>query len=273
MTVEYIADRHGPLHMTQRQVLLIPIVTGFVLGWAGTNSLSGMPRFPSAIGGMLLSFVGWGASHIFTLGFQHLFVGRLPLLWVLFLGVFVSGIISVPGSYAVYEIFSQLGYKTKGWAAIYEYSPRRALAAAPGTIMFWVAVNYILVRFGVPRFGFGEAAPVRVMPAAVSQAALDSIFAKMRPEVRGPVLAVQAEAHFIRVYTTRGQDLISYRFGEAVEALASLPGVQVHRSWWVVADAIDQRRSSGTQLLLTNGLVVPVGRTYLMDARRSGLLD
>ena len=59
---------------------------------------------------------------------------------------------------------------------------------------------------------------------------------------------------------------------QAVEALAALPGGRVHRSWWVGADAIDQQRSSGTQLLLTNGLLVPVGRTYLLDARRGGLL-
>jgi hypothetical protein len=263
--------RSGRFRMSSLNVLWLPVIAGCMAGWGGISVFSGAPRLVSALGGSLLALVCWCACHLGTLAVQRLSGGRLPLVPLLALGVLVSGVLMVPGYYAVYEVFNQLGYSTKGWAAIRDYSFDSALSATPGTMLFWVSFNYMLVRFGVPRFGFGEAKPVTAPPAP-SPAALDPLFAKIRPEVRGPLLAVQAEAHFIRVHTTRGQDLIHHRFGDALKALAALPGERVHRSWWVAADAIDQRASNGTQLRLVNGLEVPVGRTYMMDARRAGLL-
>jgi hypothetical protein len=262
-----------PSRLASLQVLWLPVIAGFMSGWAGINAFSVAPRLVSAVGGSLLALVCWCACHVSTLAIQRLTGGRLPLVPLLALGVLVSGVFMIPGYYAVYELFHQFGWATKGWAAIHDYSFNKGLAATPGTMLFWVSFNYMLVRFGVPRFGFGGARPATPRAAPeVPQAALDPIYAKMRPEVRGPILAVQAEAHFIRVHTTRGQDLIHHRFGEAVEALAPVPGERVHRSWWVAADAVDQRASNGTMLRLVNGLEVPIGRTYMMDARRAGML-
>lgn len=260
------------LHLMPLQVLWLPLIAGFIAGWGGISVFSGAPRLASAVGGSLLAMVCWLGCHAATLVVLRLSGGRLPLVLLLTLGVLASGIFIVPGYYAVYELFQQLGYSTKGWAAIHDYSFSKAMSATPGTVLFWVSFNYMLVRFGVPRFGFGEAAPAAAPAPGISRAALDLLCSKMRPEVRGPILAVQAEAHFIRVHTTRGQDLIHHRFGEAVQALAALPGERVHRSWWVAADAIDQRASNGTSLRLVNGLEVPIGRTYMMDARRAGLM-
>jgi hypothetical protein len=265
--------RTVPPRLASLQVLWLPVIAGFMSGWAGINAFSVAPRLASAVGGSLLALVCWCACHVSTLAVQRLTGGRLPLVPLLALGVLASGVFMIPGYYAVYELFHQFGWATKGWAAIRDYSFSKGVAATPGTMLFWVSFNYMLVRFGVPRFGFG--APVAAVPKAapdIRRPALDPIYAKMRPEVRGPILAVQAEAHFIRVYTTRGQDLIHHRFGEAVEALAALGGERVHRSWWVAADAIDQRASSGGLLRLVNGLEVPIGRTYMMDARRAGML-
>ncbi|MEE4208304.1 MAG: hypothetical protein V2I43_03440, partial [Parvularcula sp.] len=51
------------------------------------------------------------------------------------------------------------------------------------------------------------------------------------------LLALSAEDHYVRVATTGGEALVSARFGDAVEAVATLPGTQVHRSWWVAEGA------------------------------------
>jgi len=95
------------------------------------------------------------------------------------------------------------------------------------------------------------------------------------PERRGALLALAAEDHYLRVHTDRGQALILRRFGDALVDLAGLDGAQVHRGWWVARAAVagSEREGERWVLILTNGLRVPVSRTYVLAARDAGLLD
>jgi hypothetical protein len=45
------------------------------------------------------------------------------------------------------------------------------------------------------------------------------------------VWAVEAEDHYLRLHTSRGQDLILMRLADAVAELDGIEGMQVHRSW------------------------------------------
>jgi DNA-binding LytR/AlgR family response regulator len=85
-------------------------------------------------------------------------------------------------------------------------------------------------------------------------------------------LALASEDHYLRVYTARGDTLVHHRF----DALAELgdAGVRVHRSWWVARAAVtgSEREGERIVLLLSNGLRVPVSRTYLIPAREAGLI-
>lgn len=96
-------------------------------------------------------------------------------------------------------------------------------------------------------------------------------FSATRFDVEG-VLALRAEDHYLRVYRDGGSTLVLMRLGEAVATLANAQGAQVHRSWWVARGAvISATRANGkAQLLLRNGLVVPVSRTYAPDLRDAG---
>jgi hypothetical protein len=78
------------------------------------------------------------------------------------------------------------------------------------------------------------------------------------------VWAVEAEDHYLRLHTSKGQDLILLRLADAVAELEGIEGAQVHRSWWVARDAIaDARRGDGrATLTLKDGAQVPVSRTY-----------
>ncbi|WP_414693911.1 LytTR family DNA-binding domain-containing protein [Phenylobacterium sp.] len=78
------------------------------------------------------------------------------------------------------------------------------------------------------------------------------------------VWAVEAEDHYLRLHTSRGQDLILMRLSDAVAELEGLEGAQVHRSWWVARDAIAQaeRGDGRATLTLKDGAEVPVSRTY-----------
>ena len=47
------------------------------------------------------------------------------------------------------------------------------------------------------------------------------------------LVAVEAEDHYVQVHTTRGKELIYYRFRDALQELEHVPGLQIHRSAWV----------------------------------------
>ena len=71
-----------------------------------------------------------------------------------------------------------------------------------------------------------------------------------------PVLALTAEDHYLRVYTSRGEALIHMTLGEAVEVLKS--GFQIHRSHWIHDGAIRNYRNG--QVELVTGLKLPLSR-------------
>ncbi len=86
------------------------------------------------------------------------------------------------------------------------------------------------------------------------------------------VWAVESEDHYLRLHTSKGQDLILMRLADAVSELEGIEGLQVHRSWWVARDAIvAARRGDGrATLTLKDGAEVPVSRTYAGLLRERG---
>jgi DNA-binding LytR/AlgR family response regulator len=86
------------------------------------------------------------------------------------------------------------------------------------------------------------------------------------------LIALEAEDHYLRVHTALGSELILARLSDAVAQLEGFDGLQVHRSWWVAADAVAglvvQNGRLGLQL--RNGLIAPVSRTYRGAVRARG---
>ncbi len=78
------------------------------------------------------------------------------------------------------------------------------------------------------------------------------------------LLAIKSEDHYLRVYTSVGEELILMRLSDAIKSLADADGMQTHRSWWVARHTIkDIKRKQGKLFLKTESdLVVPVSRTY-----------
>jgi len=86
------------------------------------------------------------------------------------------------------------------------------------------------------------------------------------------IWAVEAEDHYLRLHTSKGQDLILMRLSDAIVELEGIEGAQAHRSWWVARDAItDAVRGDGrATLTLKDGAEVPVSRTYARLMRERG---
>jgi hypothetical protein len=78
------------------------------------------------------------------------------------------------------------------------------------------------------------------------------------------IIAMSAELHYLRVYTTLGNTLILYPFGRATDALVDMRGMQVHRSHWVALDRVDEvtTQDGRTFCHVAGGPVLPVSRSH-----------
>ena len=120
--------------------------------------------------------------------------------------------------------------------------------------------------------GLGASAP----PVPLSSAQHPALSARLPVALQNqPILALQAEDHYVRVHTPKGSDLILIRLSDAAAEMAPVTGARTHRSWWVNRSAVQSilRRNAGTCLVLTNQLEVPVGRSYASELREAGWMD
>jgi hypothetical protein len=88
------------------------------------------------------------------------------------------------------------------------------------------------------------------------------------------IWAIEAEDHYLRVHTSLGETMVLMRLADAVRELASLEGLQTHRSWWVARQGLaDASRGDGkVTLTLKSGGEAPVSRTYLKAVKDAGWL-
>ena len=93
--------------------------------------------------------------------------------------------------------------------------------------------------------------------------------AKLPHEKRGPVWAVTAEQHYLRVYTARGDDLVLMRFSDALDELKAFEGIQIHRSHWIAAVGAADLETRDRRLFvrLKNGVALPVSRPNYAAAK------
>lgn len=127
--------------------------------------------------------------------------------------------------------------------------------------MATTALNYLVQREPV------------VTHAAPTGAAAPRFLDRLPPKLRGAELyAVEAEDHYLRLHTSRGQDLILMRLSDAVAELEGIEGAQTHRSWWVAKEAVSTaKRGDGRAVLtLKTGQEAPVSRAYAKALREAG---
>jgi len=88
------------------------------------------------------------------------------------------------------------------------------------------------------------------------------------------LLALQAEDHYVRVYTVAGNDLVLLRFSDAVNSVRDRPGFRLHRSWWVAEAAIQSARfrDGRGDVSLAGDITAPLSRTYVGALREAGWL-
>ncbi|MCB1407196.1 MAG: LytTR family transcriptional regulator [Rhodobacteraceae bacterium] len=98
--------------------------------------------------------------------------------------------------------------------------------------------------------------------AALPDTSLSPFFDRLPADLGRDVICIRAANHHIEVTTTRGHARVLMRLADAEADLADLPGMRVHRSWWVNLGqvATTESRQGGLDLILTSGTRVPVSR-------------
>lgn len=112
------------------------------------------------------------------------------------------------------------------------------------------------------------------MPPAEGKTSPSRFFDRLPPAYRTGLRALEMEDHYVRVHGSSGSTLLLMRMRDAVSELDGVPGMQVHRSWWVARSAVEGHSEDGraVQLRLVGGLVVPVARNSIQALRDAGWL-
>ena len=100
------------------------------------------------------------------------------------------------------------------------------------------------------------------------------LFDRLPFDKRGPLIALSVEDHYVRVHTTKGEELILMRLSDAIKEVGNCVGAQVHRSHWAAFDQITKtrRESDRAILTMTNGIDIPVSRSNMAKVKEAGLL-
>ncbi len=181
---------------------------------------------------------------------------RRPWLWALL----VTVVMTPPQTVVVWA--------ASGLVFMGGLRPDRLLGYGPPVLLVTLAMLAITV--------LTQRVPLQThaRPGAAPNAPPTALFLeRLPPKLRGGDLhAVQAEDHYLRLHTSRGQDIILMRLTDALGELEGLEGAQVHRSWWVARDAVvgAERGNGRASLTLKTGAVAPVSRTYAQALRAAG---
>ncbi len=152
---------------------------------------------------------------------------------------------------------------------LWAFSPPLALLSEYVTIVTIVVPVHLLLWLIIDRHAHNKPEPVDVKavppPKFLQQASIRQV---------DDVLALQAEEHYVRIFTSNGSELVHYRFGDAVAEMPGELGAQVHRSWWVAESALRsaKRGSRRWQLDLVTDVTVPVSDSYVKAVRELGWL-
>jgi hypothetical protein len=158
------------------------------------------------------------------------------------------------------------------WASLGVLAPNAPAAARQLAPLF---LTCLVMSAAITTVATAMFRPVRFTHIAPAGAAGPKFLARLPAKLRGAeVWAVQAEDHYLRVHTSRGQELILMRLADAIGELEGIEGAQTHRSWWVARASIHEvtRTDGKIALALPNGVTAPVSRTYAPMLRQAGWL-
>lgn len=260
----------------------LPLMMALPLGWYGAGLAAELPLPASLVLWCTVVFISWWMSDLFSrLLARWLEAWSLPPWSLLVAGYLLNLFASSVYNPWVVEFLVRAGLAGGSPLLTQYFEIERTLldpgyvwmlllAGLPGLVC-WLAGNFALETIaGVPRL---RHAPVRRPPGAASEGSTVRPVSATPPMPRflerlqrlqglepRELLAVEAADHYIQVHTTRGKELVHYRFGDAVAELEAWDGLRIHRSAWVSSHGVKRLDDSGRSLvaILVTGDRLPV---------------
>jgi hypothetical protein len=255
-------EMHFPLLLTQLATTLALALCFAVLGPFGTYTDLSVPmRYAYWIGLVLVGYLN-------ILLAAHAVVALRPGLrhrWALMAVTLVS---SVPTTLAVAWVESVTRLSHPVPLSVFPSLYGTVALVQLLVVLFLTRLQPSLSALLLRRQG-DAAGPVEPAPDAPAPAPAPAFHRRIPAHLGQDLLALTAEDHYLRVITGAGSDLILMRLSDALAELGEQAGLQVHRSWWVAHGAVAALSRDGGRLsvMLTNGLEVPVSRTYAAAVR------
>ncbi|THD72922.1 LytTR family transcriptional regulator [Thalassobius vesicularis] len=134
--------------------------------------------------------------------------------------------------------------------------------------VIWAVAMAVEALVALSRHAHGAA------PEAEPQEAPDAAFQRRLPhDRRGALIRLEAQDHYLKAVTAKGEALILMRLADAEAELAGCDGLRVHRSHWVARGQVARvlRREGRLVLCTTDGAEVPVSRSYRAEVEAAGL--
>jgi len=123
------------------------------------------------------------------------------------------------------------------------------------------------------------AAPAEQHTIISAEASIEAIYTRLHDRLPtgfpATIFALCVEDHYVRVHTAERSEMLLLRLKDAMAEMEPIEGMQVHRGWWVAKDAINQAKRDGRnlQLHLSNGLILPVSRSYVGKLKQTGWIS
>lgn len=262
-----------------------PALTGFAIGWQQAGFGQYMSKWASVVQWVLHFETFW------LVGFVSLFCvnilnkkHKIPRSLFLLISLIITILIVRPIYFVNYELM--VGYAIQSGADL-EGRVREFIFFAPSLeffssiltlymhdIILWPIFAGFIIFYG--KFPFGILQSNRLSEPLIehnkrtndrSQKVTDTTNAflrKLKPELGSAISYLKAEGHYVRTKTELGEDLIYYRFGDAIIQLDKI-GIQVHRSYWVSHSVLKNKETQvrDNEILLSDGTSIPVGSTFV----------
>ena len=235
------------------QFCAIVIGLGLLFAWLGVYNTGRLPFYQSFIFWTSTMAVGAGTSILVS-----------PLIWgprfeqvaPLFKIGAASAIISIPVTLTLIIFFSNQAITLQIFLIQFSYVLVISLIVTTGAY----------VRDALLTRGEAEVEDRDPVPAFLERLPIKYRTAELH--------AISSEDHYLRVHTSLGEEMILMRLADAVRELSGADGLQVHRSWWVAKQGVqEEKRVDGRSLLvLPSGTEVPVSRSYRAKAKEAGLI-